>query len=88
MPGISWGEFQPLKKLERMTKRSENRRIEAKIKEWDRIVRPVNRFLKKQFVKVIRFLFCYQEEDDMDLFLHIVFILAWLFIGWFSIGRR
>ena len=77
-----------------MTK-SERRRIAVKKREWDRILRGFNgrgrsfwkhfsRIAKREFGKAIRFTFCYQAKDNMELFLHIIFILSIGYVFWFG----
>ena len=75
--------------------KSENKRIEAKKREWDRVLREFDkrargfwryfsRIARREFGKAIKFTFCYQAKDDMELFLHIVFVLSLGYVLWFG----
>jgi hypothetical protein len=74
--------------------KSETQKLEVKkrqfnesLREWDSWKRKVRKRLTKEFIKGIKWLFCYQPKDDMDLILHILFIVSWLFTFWFAMRR-
>lgn len=46
------------------------------------------KFVKKESIRFIRWLFFYTPENKMDATLHIIAVISWLFIGFYiSQGR-
>ena len=53
--------------------------IELKAEKW---LNRAWKTVKKESIKLSRYLFFYQPESKMDAILHIITIICYIFIGW------
>ena len=68
-----------------MTKRrNESDEFEKKL---ERKVKIAWRKLLKYSVKLLKWLFCYQPDNNMDLIIHLIAVFSYLYIGWFIVSH-
>jgi hypothetical protein len=72
-----------------MTKR-EIHKLSIKKRDWNRGLRPFGKFLKelksrlrKESVRLIKWMFFFQPKDTMDAFLHIITVISYVIVGVF-----